>query len=242
MEITAHRGASGLAPENTIAAIEKALEAGVDFIEIDLQITRDGRLILLHDPDFIRTGNLNLKIWEADYRQVKTIDVGSWFSQSYSDQRPPLLEDIFDMIKGRCRLNLEIKYNGRNSGIVEATGNAVAKAGMEDHVIITSFNRSFIRASRILFPAIKTGYVFSLPVKPYIWLNTHPVASMNKIALKEGVVKLLKYKKKEIHVWTLDNEYEIDLALKLKVDNIITNRPDFVNKFIYKKDNYDIRV
>jgi len=232
MKITAHRGASASAPENTIASIQRALEIGVDFIELDLQQTKDGKIILLHDPNFLRTSFRNLNVWDANYSDIKTLDVGSWFNASFSSETPPLLEDVFDLVRGKCQLNLEIKYNGRNNTLPLNAIKLVSKNNLINDVIVTSFSHQFIKIIQTNLPQLRTGYIFSFPFKPLVWLNSHPIASVNKIAMTNPIVTLLKKMKKEVHIWTLDEEREIQKALSNGVDNIITNKPDLVNKII----------
>jgi len=233
MKITAHRGASAIAPENTIAAIQKALEIGVDFIELDLQQTKDGKIILLHDSNFLRTSFRNLNVWDANYSDIKSLDVGSWFNPSFSSEKPPLLEDVLELVRGKCRLNLEIKYNGRNNSLPLNAVNLVTQNDLVNDVIITSFNHQFIKKIKTNFPHLRTGYIFSFPFKPLVWLNRHPIASVNKIGMTKPIVTLLKKIKKEVHVWTLDDEKDILKAASIGIDNIITNKPDIVKKIIH---------
>lgn len=83
VQITAHRGASGSAPENTLVALQKAIEAGAEYAEIDVQETSDGKLVLLHDPDLKRTAGIKKNIWQASYDEIKHLDAGSWFSNAF---------------------------------------------------------------------------------------------------------------------------------------------------------------
>lgn len=109
VQITAHRGASGSAPENTLIALQKAIEAGADYAEIDVQETSDGRLVLLHDPDLKRTTGLKKNIWQTTYNELKHLDAGSWFSDEFSAERIPLLEDAIELVRGKMLLNIELK-------------------------------------------------------------------------------------------------------------------------------------
>ncbi len=118
--VVAHRGASGIAPENTLPAIDKALLAGADFIEIDVQLTRDRQVVLMHDETVDRTTNGKGKIGEMTADQVAGLDAGSWFGAEFTGTKVPLLEEVVAHIGGRTGLLIEIKKKkGFNEGIEE---------------------------------------------------------------------------------------------------------------------------
>ena len=109
VEIVAHRGASGIAPENTLAAIQLALDIGVDWIEIDVRQTLDRVLVCLHDETVNRTSNGKGHIITLNYKKVKQFDAGSWFSEAYRDEKIPSLNEVLHLIDGRCKLLIEMK-------------------------------------------------------------------------------------------------------------------------------------
>ncbi|GJQ62030.1 MAG: hypothetical protein SCALA702_10830 [Melioribacteraceae bacterium] len=230
MEITAHRGASAYAPENSFAAVKTAIELEVDCIELDLQETADGKIILLHDPTFLRTGNINRNVWDVTYNEAKTFDIGSWFSEEFSKEYPPLLTDILDLIGGKCKINLELKYNGRNKHLPVKVADFISDLNLEDQCIVTSFNLSFVNRIKENSPKITTGFISSLPYRPSVWLTRHPILSLNKISSRKVIVSSLQKLGKKVHIWTPDKEKDIISAIDSGADNIISNRPDVVKQ------------
>lgn len=108
--IIAHKGASGVAPENTLIAFEKALEMGVDMIELDVRHTKDEGIIVFHDASLDRTTNGTGNVEEYTLAEVKELDAGSWFDSKFSDQKIPTLKEVLDLIDGKCKVLIEIKH------------------------------------------------------------------------------------------------------------------------------------
>jgi glycerophosphoryl diester phosphodiesterase len=109
-KIIAHKGASGIAPENTMASFQAALDIGVDIIELDVRQTKDEEIIVFHDQFLDRTTNGTGDVHEYTLEQLKQLDAGSWFSSKFSDQKIPTLKEVLDLIDGRCQVLIEIKH------------------------------------------------------------------------------------------------------------------------------------
>ena len=127
------------APENTLAAVEVALAAATDWVEIDVQETADGEVVVLHDSDLKKVAGVDLKIWDATWEDLQEIDVGSFFSPEFSDQRVPKLEEVLALCRGRAGVVIELKYYGhqvrleeRVAEIVDRIGNGI---GHQGHVV-----------------------------------------------------------------------------------------------------------
>ena len=131
-EITAHRGSSVTAPENTIPAIEKAMEEMADSVEIDVQMTSDGVIVLGHDASLKRVAGVNRSIASMTFAQLEQLDVGSWFSKSYEGTRIPALSEVLELCSQKIGLNIEIKYVGKNSDLPEKTAEMIKAYGMEN--------------------------------------------------------------------------------------------------------------
>ncbi|NJO02345.1 MAG: hypothetical protein HC880_12230 [Bacteroidia bacterium] len=108
--IIGHRGGAGLAPENTLAAFRKALSYQVDRIELDVQQTRDGVIVVIHDSELARTTSGTGKVGELNYDQIRQFDAGSKFDAKYQSEKIPTLEEVISLINGQCELVIEIKY------------------------------------------------------------------------------------------------------------------------------------
>lgn len=145
VQVIAHRGAAQDRPENTLAAFEKAFEDGADWIELDVQETADGEVVVIHDSDFLKVGGDPLKVWNATMEDVARIDVGSRFDPSYADQRAPTLRAALDVAKGRGRVLIELKHYGHAVRLEERVARIVDEAGMEDAVAAMSLDAASAR-------------------------------------------------------------------------------------------------
>ena len=111
-EIMAHRGASLAAPENTMAAVRSAIDSGAQWVEIDVQETADGEVIVIHDSDLQKIGRVPLGVATSELEELQEIDIGSWFGEEFSEERIPTLDQVLRLCKGRIRVNIELKYYG----------------------------------------------------------------------------------------------------------------------------------
>jgi len=155
--VIAHRGAAGSAPENTLASVELAVDQGADIVEIDVQETADGEVVVVHDSDLMRVGGAAVKIWEATCDELMQIDVGSWYGPEFSGQRVPTLEQVLEICKGRSRVNIELKYYGHNERLEERVAEIVERMGMEDEVVLMSLAYDIVLSMKALLPEWTVG-------------------------------------------------------------------------------------
>jgi len=224
--VTAHRGASGLAPENTLASISLAMELGADFCEIDAQETADGKIVLLHDSSLNRTTNSIGKIWKLNFAEIQNADAGSWYSQDFTGEKIPTLESAIDFVKGRMKLNIELKTNGYQKQLAERVVEIIEKKNFINHCILTSFNLQEIKKVKLINPQIKTGLIFSKIPKENIWNFEFDLFSIDKKLATRDFIQNAHQAGKEVHVWTVNKERQMKKLLELEVDNIITNFPN----------------
>jgi glycerophosphoryl diester phosphodiesterase len=142
----AHRGASGDYPENTLTAIQKAIEAGADMVEIDIHRTCDGRLVVLHDEDLHRTAGVRARVSEMSLKELKGLDVGKWRGDAFQGERIPTLSEVFSLVKGKVRLDVEIKTS--EPGVEDLFLDEVRQCGMEAEVLASSFDWEVLRRIR----------------------------------------------------------------------------------------------
>lgn len=234
--VTAHRGASGLAPENTLASIRKAIELKADFAEIDVQETKDSVLIIVHDGNFKRTTGVDKNVWETDYADVKLLDAGSHFSDKFKGEPVPVFENVLDSIKGKIKLNIELKDNGHQQKLAERVVNMLEKKGWTDKCIITSFNFELIKKVRSINKNIKVGYIFSkYRENEDVFTADIDLFSIGKGLVDSALVVKAKQHGKEVHVWTVNDPAEMKRLCDLNVTSIITNFPDKLNAIIGKE-------
>ncbi|HIC68220.1 MAG TPA: hypothetical protein EYO90_01670, partial [Candidatus Latescibacteria bacterium] len=161
----AHRGASGdgLAPENTLAALESSIQMGVDVLEIDVRGSKDGGVVVIHDAMMDRTTNTTGSVSELTLEEIRQADAGSWAGPSFKDQRVPLLEEVLDLARHRVLVLVEIK----GDYIGERTLQIIDDLNATSYVVLQSFSAETVRRVKALNPAIPTALlVGKLPASP----------------------------------------------------------------------------
>jgi len=226
-QISAHRGASHDAPENTKYAFEAAVGSGADYIELDVQLTKDQKLVVIHDKTIDRTTDGSGRVSSYTYDQLQDFSAGKWFGSEYEDARIMLLSDVLELVDHKCLMNIEIKDIGNVDLIAEMTVDLVNEYDIRDSCYITSFSYKALQKVKDLDPKIKTALIANLATSTsYSKLPDIDAVSMNYIFVNQSVVNTVHQNGKKIFVWTVDREEDIRSMISLNVDNIITNRPD----------------
>ncbi len=227
----AHRGASGYYPENTMPAFVKAVEMGCDGIETDVQMTRDGVLVLIHDETVNRTtGGIGF-VKDFRYRELCRLDAGAWFAREFSGAKVPTAEELLLLAKDTgIRINFEIKTGiVQYEGIEEKLIDLIHRYGWQDRVILSSFNHySMVRAKEIT-GNIKTGLLYMEGLyKPGRYAKSTGADALHPYfyALNEEVVREIKAEGLLINPFTVNDSTVMGHLLQLGVDGIITNYPD----------------
>lgn len=228
-QVSAHRGFSRIAPENTLYAFEAAIESGADYIELDVQLTSDGQLVVFHDESINRTTDGKGKLRNYTYDELMQFSAGSWFGkdESFSDAKIPLLSEVLELVKGDILLNIELKKNGDIMAAAEQTVELLEEYGMTDSCYITSFSYPALKKVKQLDPKIKTGLIANFAAATsYSNLPYIDAVSMNYIFVTRSAVNTAHHNGKRVFVWTVDRPEDMQKMMALGVDNIITNRPD----------------
>lgn len=241
-QITSHRGNSIKAPENTLAALSYAMDDYSDYAEIDVQETKDGSIILFHDSNLKRITGINKSVWKVNYDDIKEIDIGTWFSKKFSDQRIPTLDQALKLCKGKIRLNIELKPSGHEKHLEESVVRILEENDFIDECVITSFNYNTIKKVKQLNRNIKTGYILSAVYGKFYDLKYADFFSIEKSFVTEDVVREAHNRGKEVFAWTINSASYMRKMAKLGVDNIITDNPVKARKIIYSSDmpNYTL--
>ena len=234
----AHRGASGLglAPENTLAAFEKAIQLGVDVIEIDVHATRDGQIVVLHDATVDRTTDGTGFVAEQSFEEVRRVDAGSWFAAEFTGERVPLLEEVLDLARHRALVLIEIKADFITERILQVIESTVAA----EHVVLQSFNPAIVERVKLLAPALPTALLIGqLPTTPsrvrarrlvqqVLQVGANALASWHA-TLTPPFLEEMRKRGVAVWAWTVDEDIAMrDLAM-MGVQGIITNYPDRLN-------------
>ncbi|GLB61056.1 glycerophosphodiester phosphodiesterase [Cytobacillus sp. NCCP-133] len=237
-KIFAHRGVSGHYPENTMAAFQAALEAGADGIELDVQMSKDGKLVIIHDEALDRTTNSTGYIKDLTYDEIRNLDAGGWFAEANAGEAIPDLGAVFQWAVrngNELLINVELKndlidYPDLEEKVIEL----VKKYRLENRVILSSFNAESMRKARELHPSIQTGYLISgmpenaLEVAKKIGVNsihceeTYALSEFGREASEAGFT---------LRVYTVNDETRSEFLNKSGVEVIMT---DFPERFLKK--------
>jgi len=222
--VTAHRGSSKDAPENTLSAIRRAIEDRADFAEIDVQETADGVIVLLHDTDLMRITGLNKKIWQLPYSEIKPLDAGSWFSPDFKGEHIPTLAEALELSRNKIKLNIELKFNGHEKQLVESVVQIIRHYGFGSRCVITSLNYDGLRKVKKLNPDLKTGFIIAKSIGNMFRVDTD-FLSLASGMVNADVVAAARKRKMEVHVWTVNRPGGMSYFINMGVDNIITDYP-----------------
>jgi glycerophosphoryl diester phosphodiesterase len=157
--ILGHRGASGDAPQNTLPAFKLALEQGATGVELDVHLTSDGQLVVIHDFTVDHTTDGTGSIAEMTLDQIKALDAGSWFSEGYRETRVPTLREVFELLQGKLLINVEIK--AATEGIELAVAVLIRQYNLADQVVISSFDPAILQRFQRVMPEVATGWIYA---------------------------------------------------------------------------------
>ncbi len=242
--VTGHRGAAGLAPENTLAAIQKGLDNRVDRIEIDVQQTKDKVVISLHDVSIDRTTNGTGLVKDMTYSEVLKFNTVGNFSEKYENEKVPTLDEVLKLVNGQAVLVIEIK-NGNDyyPGIEQRVGDAVNKFKAKPWVIVHSFNDEVLIKVRDIDKNIELHKLFYVDF-PFIQLiydgkfritNLEHYNYVTEISTfytftTQRLVDDVHALNKKINVWTVNDSIKINRLINMGVDGIITDHPDYFKR------------
>lgn len=231
--VMAHRGLSADAPENTLYAFSDAISVGADFIELDVQQTRDGVLVVMHDSNLKRTTGVNKDIWDVDYADIQNLDAGSWFDPAYANARIPTLEETLQFVDKRAKLNIEIKPTKHGTDTLEQdVAELITQYQYTDACYVTSFSYGSLKKVKEVNPEIRTGYLMSVAYGQFYSLKYADAFSLNKVFVTSQVVNAAHQQGKQIFAWTVNSMSEVRSLCNLHVDSIITDDPVMVQNVI----------
>jgi glycerophosphoryl diester phosphodiesterase len=225
VQVTAHRGHARAAPENTLSAMRKAIESGADYAEMDVQLTADGKVVLLHDSDLKRVAGNPRRLEELSFDEVRRLDVGSWFDPAFAGERVPTLTEVIDMCRGKIRLNIELKFFGPDRRLVKEVVDIVRQQHFESDCLITSLNYDALVEVKQRDARLRTGVIVAHALGDINRLQVDAL-SVRADFLTDEMMHSAHRGGKEVHVWTVNEARQMFVLMKRGVDNIITSDPD----------------
>lgn len=245
--VIAHRGASAYCPENTLPSFEAAVELGADMVELDVRLSRDGEVIVFHDATLERCTNGRGRTADHSLKELKRLDAGSWFDRRFAGTRIPTLEEVLALCRGSIGVNIEIKKeaaaDGVDGGIEERCLEIVNRGCRAERVMFSSFEPQVLRrlrqASRDIPVAVlydKTMYGSGMPSEITARYKADAF-NCDRSELDGAWLADLHGHGIPVHVYTVDDEKEMNRFIRAGVDGIFTNRPDVLRKLVDSRRN-----
>lgn len=227
----AHRGAAGHRPENTLASFVHALELGATGIETDVQMTKDGRLVLIHDETLNRTAGSPGWVKDLTFEEIRSLEAGSWFHEIYREEKIPALEELLELVRETDTIvNLELKngavlYPDLERKVIEA----VRHYDLSERVIISSFNHYSLAECKKQAPDIRTGILYMEGLfEPWEYAKTIGADALHAFhyAVRPEFVSAAHAAGIPYHPFTVNEKHEMEALVRAGVAGIITDYPD----------------
>jgi glycerophosphoryl diester phosphodiesterase len=239
--IVAHRGSSGVAPENTLAAFRQAVDDGADMIELDVRMTKDFELVVLHDRTVQRTTDGRGNIWSMTHAELRDLDAGSWFNKKFAEERIPTLRQVFDILPPSIQINIEAKTDGKRrrlSAFEKSLVLLILETESQQRVLVSSFDHGFLRRLHQLDPDIQLGALY-VPVRDLTKRPSSIARRVGATAFTCSIAKINKRLAGDAHAnnitlgcYRVNTATQLEKALKFGVKMIITDHPKQIRKLL----------
>lgn len=229
VQVIAHRGASADAPENTLAAFARAIADRADWIELDVQETADGVVVVQHDSDFMKSAGVALRVWQATAADLAAIDIGSWYSPEFSAERVPTLAEALQLAKGRINVLIELKYYGHDQDLEARVVDVVEAAGMTSNVQVMSLKHEGVRKVAALRPTWPCGVLSTVAVGDLTRLEVDFLGVTPSTATRKFIRRAHR-QGMEVYVWTVNDPIEMSRLMSRGVDGLITDEPELARR------------
>lgn len=236
--VFAHRGYSSQAPENTLVAFRAAVDVGVDGIELDIQLSSDGELVVIHDESLKRTTNGSGMVCQHTLAELKALDAGAWFAPRFVGVQIPTLGEVLDLLEPSpdLQINIELKTGViPYPGIEEKVVRTVLAKGFTHRVIISSFNHHTLLAVKALASQLPIGLLYAANlIRPWEYATAVGAEALHPQhhGISKEMVAACRQAGKRVNVWTVDQEPDLKRCVELDVDGIITNYPERAREVI----------
>ncbi|GAB4570549.1 MAG: glycerophosphodiester phosphodiesterase [Anaerolineae bacterium] len=238
----AHRGASHDAPENTLASFRLAAQQGADGIELDVTLSADGEVVVIHDDTVDKTTDGTGVVQELTLAELKAFDAGSYFGPEFAGERIPTLNEVFEAVGQQLLINVELKGLGwQQDGLERKVADLIARHRLEKRVLISSFNPIRLHRMRRVAPHLPLGFLHDWDTPVHLrWLarllltGVRPEADHPHLShVTRGYVAQARRRKQRVHVWVVNDPAEMRRMIEAGVDLIMTDRPDVLHAVLH---------
>lgn len=236
VSVVAHRGDSIDAPENTIPAFEKAIDLNVDYIELDVEETKDGVVVVTHDHNLKRRTGYDAYIWDLTYDEVEQLDASKGY-KNYSDVKIPTLDEVLKLSKGKVKVLIELKMNNHDEDIASKVVDIIKDNDMIDNVIVQSTSYNQLTKVKNIDSNIKCCYIMTIAAGNYEELKDADSFAIETSYISKSSVNKAHKLGKQVFAWTVDQNSDMEKVLEAGVDGIITNKITDVKNKIIETDN-----
>ncbi|MBD3895180.1 glycerophosphoryl diester phosphodiesterase membrane domain-containing protein [Halomonas sp. ML-15] len=255
--ITAHRGSSMAAPENTMAAIDQAILDGADFTEIDVRLTADDQVILYHDRSLQRLTGDPRNVRDLTMEELQQFDVGSWFGDAFVGERMPSLDDALARTRVQSPLMIDLKPDpGRELDLVDAVFESLARENqarercreqdeipaegcgsedVHDDVLMATMSPSLVREIKTREPQVRTTLLAQFVLPGTLDRSSFDALGLRHNRVSDGEIRAARYYGYELHTWTVNDRARMSQLIDMGVDNIITDRPDLLAELLHDR-------
>ena len=236
--VTAHRGSSGEAPENTMAAFRLAIEDGADYAELDVLQAKDGTLAILHDVNLRRLAGVDRNIYDLTAEDLQVLEVGSHFDERFRGEPIPTLDHVIRELKGRLRLNIELKTHGREDGYEAAVVKTIRDHDFADQCVITSLDQRALANVRAIAPDLRLGMIITAMVGDASRLDVD-FYSVQPLVATVAFIRRAHRDGREVHVWTINERAAMTRFADRGADNLITDYPRLAREVLEARTPVD---
>jgi glycerophosphoryl diester phosphodiesterase len=241
-EIIAHRGASSMAPENTLASFRTAWEVGADAVELDIYLTTDNRIVVIHDSTTRRVSGVDMIVSKSSSQDLRKLDVGKWKGQQWTNEKIPYLEEVLKTVPKGKRIFIEVKCGPE---IIPEMLKIIKASGLDrSQIVIISFSSEVIRTIEMHRPTMTTYWLCSINSKPGSIeksietakaIKTDGIDVAASAEVNSDYAKMIREAKLGFYVWTVDNPAIAKRMADLGVDGITTNKPVEIRNLLFGK-------
>ncbi len=233
--VVAHRGASAVAPENSMAAFRAALDAGAEVVEFDLYLSADGHVVLFHDRDLKRIAGIDKTPGELTLDELRQLDVGSWMDSRFAGERIPTLDEALELIRGKARVHMDLKVDGLGKPIAEA----LERTGFPiEDALLGPWTEAHLGDIRRHLPHAPVVFIGSVPEEySAAWMDRQVELgaggfSMNWSTLSARFLGHARQRGLPVFAWTINDPQEIEAAILAGVDGVVTDDPALARRLI----------